>query len=217
MSKPDTVSVTCPVCKHVFSVGFWLSVNVTLDPWFREKVRSGEIRDHVCPRCSQTLTVNTDLLYHDMTRKFMISYHVVADGRTPSMSADFLGKSGAIFPDYRLRFVVSWNQLREKIAIFEVGLDDMIIEFIKLYVADQAYGHVDFADDTIYFLNKRETLVSTGDIAFEVYRDGKLLGIYGYPLSQYKEVAKQMEQEFGNNYQSGIWKMVNQATIREGT
>ena len=213
MSKPDTISSKCPTCQNAFSMTVWSSVNVTLDPDLRKQVLSGEIRDHVCSRCDQKLTINRDLIYHDMNRKFMISYLATDDGRTRSMSTDFLSSSRSLFQNYRLRFVTSWNQLREKIAIFEADLDDTHIELIKFFIADKAYGHATFGDDNIYFLEKRQKSVGDeGDIGFEAYQEGNLLGVYRYPLREYEKIAEEMEQQFGQNYETGVWKMVNQAT-----
>src|SRR5438105_3430619 len=134
MSKPDTTSIKCPTCGHVSSITFWSSVNATLSPTLRQQIMSDDMRNHVCLGCGQNLVINTDLLYHDMNLKFMIFYRVTEGGRIPSMSADFLEKFGASLPNHQLRFVTSWNQLKEKIRIFEAGLDDNIVEFVKMFV-----------------------------------------------------------------------------------
>ena len=214
MSKPESGSATCPKCKHTFQVTYWASVNITLNPELRERVLSGDIRKHACPKCRQQLTIDTDLLYHDMSRKFMVSYQVAKDGQTHPIDSRLLEAISASMADYQLRFVVSWSQLPEKIRMFEAGLDDNQIELIKLIVANKAYGHVNFGDDCIYFLEKREKPLGEGEISFEVYQDGQLLGTCQYPLAEYNKVANQVQQQLGSNYGAGEWKTVNQASIR---
>jgi hypothetical protein len=150
-----------------------------------------------------------------MNLKFMIFYRVIEGGRTPSMSADFLEKIGTSLPNHQLRFVTSWDQLKEKIQIFEAGLDDNIVEFIKMFVGSEAYGHVQFADDCIYFVEKREDQFHR-DIGFVAYQNGEFLNGYRYPLAKYEAVAAEMESQFGKNRGAGVWKMVNQANISKG-
>lgn len=215
MSKPNSVAITCPKCKHAFSVTYWESVNVTLDPTLRDRVLSGAIREHACPKCGQYLTINTDLLYHDMKRKFMVLYQVPKEGCAAPMDTRFLEGIGASMSDYQLRFVVTWNQLQEKIRIFEAGVDDTQIEFLKLFVADKVWGHVDFGDDAIYFVEKHEKLFGGGEIRFEIYQDGGLFSTCGFPMAEYEKIATQMQAQFGSNHGAGEWKTVNQATIRD--
>ena len=110
MSKRDSGSVTCSGCKHTFSITYWASVNVTLNPELRDRVLSDDTRKHACPKCLKQLTLDTDLLYHDMKRRFMISYQVARDGHTRPIDSRFLEAIGASMAEYQLRFVVSWNQ-----------------------------------------------------------------------------------------------------------
>ena len=214
MSKLDSATVTCPDCKDTFPVTYWGSVNVTLNPELRERVLSGDIRKHACPKCRQQLTIDSDLVYHDMKRKFMICYQVQKDGHSRPIDSRVLEATPASMAEYQLRFVGSWNQLREKVAIFEACLDDNHIELIKLFVANKVYGDVNFGDDCIYFLEKREKLSGNGEISFEVYKDGKLFAACQYPLAEYNKVAKQAHQQLGNNYGAGEWKTVNQVSMR---
>ncbi len=44
----------------------------------------------------------------------------------------------ALMKDYHLRFVATQNELVEKILIFGDGLDDRVIEFLKLILHAQA-------------------------------------------------------------------------------
>jgi hypothetical protein len=190
---------------------------VTLDPALRERVLSGSIQKHACPTCKQTFTIDTDLLYHDMKRKFMISYQSAPGGHTQPVDTRFLEGIGAMMSQYQLRFVITWNQLTEKIRIFEAGLDDAQIELMKLFVAQKAFGHVDFPDDTIYFAGKRQPLFGAGSLRFEIYQNGGLWATSEFPLAEYKKVADDAQKELGENYGAGEWKTVNQASIRPST
>lgn len=165
----------CPACHTTFTVMYWDSVNVTVDPHMRDEVLDGTLQRRSCPKCGQNIVTDADLLYHDMKRQFMIYY-----------------------------------QLCEKIRIFEAGLNDSHIEFIKMFVADRVYGHIDFEHDCIYFAGSRDS----GDLGFEVYQNGRLWRTCSWPISEYERVAAEVQQQVGDNFGAGQWKIVSQETIR---
>jgi hypothetical protein len=102
---------------------------------------------------------------------------------------------GALMSDYQLRFVVTWNQLCEKNRIFEASIDDTQVEFIKVVIADKAFGHVDFGDDTIYFAEKHKKLLGGGGLRFEIYQNGRLASTREFPLTEYEKIAESMRQQ----------------------
>src|SRR4051812_25886051 len=118
MSKSNCTNVTCPTCKKPFSITYWSSVNVTLDPGLRAGVFSRSIQEHPCPTCKHTFTVDADLLYHDMKRRFIISYQPAPDGHTRPVDTRFLEGISGLMSQYQLRFVTTGNEVREKILIF---------------------------------------------------------------------------------------------------
>lgn len=68
-----------------------------------------------------------------MTQQVMV-YYVDEDSveQTKEIMLDVENKIGFEMPGYRHRIVTDQNALREKAIIFEHGLDDRIIEIIKL-------------------------------------------------------------------------------------
>jgi hypothetical protein len=159
------------------------------------------------------MVVDADLLYHDMDRKFMIFYRVI-NGDTIAAVSNLI-EDGVPFPNHQLRLVTSWGQLKEKIQIFEAGLDDNIVEFVNMFIGNQAYGQTLFGDDCIYFVEKREDSVHQ-DLGFVAYQNGMFLNGYRYPLAEYKRLASEIESQLGQNYGAGSWKVVNQANISKG-
>jgi hypothetical protein len=81
-------------------------------------------------------------------------------------------------------------------------------------IADKAFGHVDFPDDTIYFVGKHQKLLGGSELRFEIYQDGRLSSTCAFPLAEFEKIADPVRQQFGTNYGAGEWKTVNQATIR---
>ena len=108
------------------------SVNVTLDPKLHDLVLSGKIFDWTCPKCGEVLSIRHDLLYHDMDREVQIYYSPNNCEGINKMINEMLTK----YPGMRKtnRTVDSLNALREKIFIFEEGLDDIAIELSKVVI-----------------------------------------------------------------------------------
>lgn len=130
MSKISMKPFTCPACGHMGSFTMYDSANVTLDPELREKVLSGQIFEWTCPKCGKIFSIHHDLLYHDMDKGFQIYYSpnncTDANEMINDMQAKYSGMRKLC------RTVDSLNALREKIFIFEEGLNDIAIELAKL-------------------------------------------------------------------------------------
>jgi len=108
----------------------WASLNVTLDPEEKSRLMDGTLTAFKCGACGHTAQVVYSLLYHDMRQTTAIWLIPPGPdgkpGEAPDLAAMTFGKN------YRTRIVDSYNQLREKILIFDAGFDDRIIEVAKL-------------------------------------------------------------------------------------
>lgn len=136
MSKSEIAKYTCPNCFKVSDVKAWKSVNVDIDPELKQKVLNGSIFNFQCPSCHVYKKFFYTFLYHDMTRKFMIYLKPASEKRFADISLDDLQKQTItpvrhFYSGYRLRAVPTHNRLKEKILIFDEGLDDRTIELIK--------------------------------------------------------------------------------------
>ena len=132
MTKISKETVVCPRCEYWEAFMKYDSVNVTLNPKLRNKVMSGSIFDWTCPECGEKLSVRYNLLYHDMDKAFQVYYAPKSCTETNEM----VNKLHAKYPSIRTlcRTVGTLNELREKILIFENGLNDIAIELIKIVV-----------------------------------------------------------------------------------
>lgn len=144
MSKNRNVKINCPECGAEGEFTLWESVNKQLSPKIAEKVRSGELFKWTCPKCGQTFTVPYPMLYHDMDKSFMVylltSRLDPADGK--------LTKYGIFQHEYTYRSVFEIDDLREKISIFEDGLDDRAVELVK-YIFTHQQRPKDIPEDTV--------------------------------------------------------------------
>ena len=74
MSRCHEEIIKCPNCGHETPFTIWESINTTLNPELKEKVRSDELFKFTCHHCGLTALVDYPFLYHQMEDKIMIYY-----------------------------------------------------------------------------------------------------------------------------------------------
>ena len=100
----------------------------------KEKVWNDEAFRYRCPDCGATALLNYNFLYHQQEDKILI--FVDADGSSYGDMEMILKQRGNAFDGYRKRIVLSYNDFKEKLLIFDAGLDDRIVEIIKSSIWD---------------------------------------------------------------------------------
>src|SRR6266704_1634103 len=111
MSDVAKTDLMCPKCAKSFPVTYWTSVNVTIDPQLRQRVFDGSIRHHDCVHCGQGGLLESPLLYHDTTRRFMVFFQAECQDRPMTWNTKFLADSARVLPHYQFRFVTAWDDL----------------------------------------------------------------------------------------------------------
>ena len=193
MSSFYNEMIECPKCKNKSSFRIWKSINTQLDPEMKEKVKDGSAFTFTCPECNNQTTVDYGFLYHQMEDSIMIAY-APDDASAEMYYGLFTGKQKLpkemenVFAEgeYITRITSSVNSLREKIIIFENGLDDRLIEFYKLLVITQISEQL--PDDENIAL-----LYSHGDTpSFEILSPNKYIGSTQFSKEAYDYIVKNM-------------------------
>jgi predicted RNA-binding Zn-ribbon protein involved in translation (DUF1610 family) len=130
MSMPDETTITCPKCGNEQSFTIWNSVNISLDPDLKQKIISRELVTFSCEKCGNKSPVVYPMLYHDMDANLMIW---LLPGDEPPEDGFAKQPAGLIniSENYQYRWVKSYNELVEKIYIYDAGLDDRAVECFK--------------------------------------------------------------------------------------
>lgn len=126
-------TIICPKCGHAQSTQIWNTVNVTVDPELKQLALNDGLNVFECDSCGWREALDRDLLYHDSDRRVMI-WLMHTDESVPPLGPEISGLTGES-GDSHLRLVRSRRQLLEKIRTFENGLDDRILEVVKLGLA----------------------------------------------------------------------------------
>ena len=157
MSNVISKEVACPNCSEISNAHLYISINATNDPQFREELLSENLLKWKCENCGYEGRFTYPLLYNDMKRRFMI-YLIPQIDR-------FQLEDRELEDDYRnlkgitKRITPDFNSFKEKVFIFESGLDDMAVELTKLAISQtvaKKYG-LDQVEEGYLSMYNRET------------------------------------------------------------
>lgn len=134
MSNTDMKQISCPKCNRTNELRIYKTINATTDPQFREKLLGGQLFNFQCVGCGYEAALKYPVLYNDMKYRFMVYY-------IPDIDKDHVVDSGleaeySELSDVTKRLADNFNVMKEKIHIFESGLDDRAIELTKLAVSE---------------------------------------------------------------------------------
>ena len=208
MSINNKQSVKCPKCGQLSDITVWSSITVKDSPDLKEDLLHGKINIFRCPSCHQAALMPSPMLYHDEEKKLMISFTPCADSAQEQQLYDSIMKSSAESGElnklegYNLRFVTDYNELLEKLLIFDNGLNDKAIEVIKLMIIMQdsdkceqrscRFGKRDGAELEFMIADRKENQIYTSKV----------------PLDSYNAVWEQLRASGVKPY-SFAWERVN--------
>lgn len=136
-------SVKCPECSQMSDVTIWSSITVKDSSDLKADLLAGKINMFKCPSCEHIALMPNPMLYHDEDRKLMISFSPTNDPvikeQIFSNIKDSSKNSGELnnLEGYNLRFITEYNELLEKILVFDNDLNDKVIEVLKLMILSQ--------------------------------------------------------------------------------
>ncbi|MBQ6168442.1 CpXC domain-containing protein [Ruminococcus flavefaciens] len=189
MSKTHVEMIKCPKCKKLSEMTVWDIIDVTDAPEMKQKIRNGEAFRWHCSECDDNSLIFFPTIYHQPGEKYIVSY-VPGDPDTAEKCMKDLSndnESGYNFDNgYTRRVVTDMNQLREKLVILDEGLDDRIIELMKLFiVADIQTSSQDLRITEIYFTKEKDDTYS-----FAIRFDNDKWGGTAFSKDNYDQVAK---------------------------
>lgn len=150
MSKSTTIQVNCPRCGYQSPMTVWDSINVDLDPELKEKYLSGELFQTECEVCGLKFLSPFPTIYHDMEHRFMLFCSYFKDDEEKEINNQMEFPEGFFPKGYTFRRVFGMNPIKEKILIFEEGLNDITIERMKHF----------------FYLNEKLNLLPSDEIFF---------------------------------------------------
>ena len=133
MPNKVTKAIVCPKCSELSKAEIYTRINPSVQKGIRDKALSGELFNFVCPFCSHTAKLKYPLLYNDMKNRFMV-YLIPRIDRFQLCDNELENKYSNL-RNINKRIVPDFNAFKEKLFIFESGLDDMAVELTKLAIS----------------------------------------------------------------------------------
>lgn len=201
-------SIKCPKCGHLQEMNVWSSITAVDSPDLKKELLSRKINIFRCDDCCQQALVPTPLLYHDSEKKLLISF-TPCNEREKKLSLfteikNASKESGELseYEDYNLRFVTDYDELMEKILIFDNGLQDKVIEVLKVLILSQ---DPDKAENRAALFGK----LTPDGLEFLV-KDTKENQFYTskIPKDSYELIFQQLRQS-GVKYKSFDWEIID--------
>ncbi|HEX3017274.1 MAG TPA: CpXC domain-containing protein [Caproicibacter sp.] len=199
MSTQMSKDVGCPHCGAAVRTQMWPGICAQENPELRTRVLDETIFDWKCPECGYSAQFVYPCLYHDKDRKFMI--YVVPNGSGREFQPVDVSEKFPQLAGVKKRVVSSPAELKEKILIFEAGLDDYAVELVKYALAgvlDEKYGKKTMQG---YFCYANE---GENRIGFSFFPEGgstpvlRKTSMDAYQKSL--EIAKSRERPEGNSF-----------------
>jgi predicted RNA-binding Zn-ribbon protein involved in translation (DUF1610 family) len=133
MSTQISKDVACPQCGAAVRTEMWPGISAESDPQLRVRLLDETFFDWKCPQCGCETRFLYPCLYHDKARGFMVYLAPNGSGsefQTVDVSDRFPQLDGVT-----KRVVSSPAEMKEKILIFEAGLNDCAVELVKFALA----------------------------------------------------------------------------------
>ena len=202
-----TNSIACPQCGKYFFFTTHKTIDLSKNPELKAKAQSGALFTLHCPHCHHQ-AVNPDgfiyldpeshILVHcavtpDRIQETLEKIHEDAAMSLPAENDEAVKTTLHEKPEtYTIRVVTSLPDFQEKIAIWEAGFDDRVMELVKMMFASQVRAQgVTF--DHVFFVKGQATKPNA--IQFFDSNTGKSQGLW--LNEQTLNVYRALEKQFG--------------------
>lgn len=132
MSMCEIKNIRCERCGTMMSFTVWKTLNSKQNPKETQEMLNDQLFKSICPNCHSEWTIVYPMLYQDA--ESLVWIQLVSreqEDEYRQTYLDFIRQSN--FMPKHFRIVHTVEDLREKANIFKVGLDDRIIELMKVH------------------------------------------------------------------------------------
>lgn len=138
----------CPSCRHTFVAELARGLHITRLPQIRQQLLDGTFQVFTCPACKQPTVIEATVVYTDFERFEYVAVETSASAKWQAA----LARHKTVFRDcfehgppiahdmgakFKRRVVYGFRALREKLLLWDAGLDDRVVEAVKADLVDQ--------------------------------------------------------------------------------
>ena len=154
------------------------------DPPLKEAVRNDEAFSFHCVDCGASAALHYNFIYHEPAEKLFIVCS--ADGSDYTAMKETLTAEDNAFKGYTKRIVLSHNEFKEKLLIFDAGFNDKIVEVMKSGIYANVEAHYkDKGIDEIFFATNEE-----GEHGFLLRGHGEMLAAVEFDKALYDALVE---------------------------
>ena len=195
MEKSNIIKkhIICPKCDESTEALLYTSINVTNHRELRKQAMNENLFKWKCQSCGYSARLTYPVLYNDMKNRFMV--YLIPKIDHFQLADKALEEEFKTLKPIKKRIVPDFNTFKEKIFIFESGLDDMALELTKLAISEAVARKLGRNDITEGYLSMYNTENNTMGFTFflgeerEPYVQSARLEIYGKSVSVVNELA----------------------------
>jgi len=198
--------IKCPKCGEMHEVTVWESINTGEAPDLKADILARKINIMQCRSCNTTAIISEPLLYTDEEKKLMIYFapcgNIEDKRRLYNGVRENTREEIKKIKGYNLRFVSEYNELMEKILVFDNGLNDKVTEFLKVLILVQ---EPEKAENRVIMFGKLEN-----DYIEFIVQDKKEQQVYttNIPMSTYDTLKNEIKMSGVKDY-SFDWEIVD--------
>lgn len=200
----ETEKFNCPNCDNEILFKLNEFVDVSAEPNYKEKILDGSFFTVKCHECGDETFIEYPVMYMDPVKKLNIYMSPEHDGELLNQLNSLTVPESDIDEDAVFRLVKGYNELLEKIVIYDRGRDDRVLQLYKVILCEDIkkdYPEAtpsdllyDYDGDSEYFVfwghydPKQGSL--TSDLDEDIYRrlEEDYSGLLNTPPNQYQEI-----------------------------
>ena len=186
-------SIVCPKCNESTQAKLYTSINVTNHKELREQAMNESLFKWTCHSCGYSARLTYPILYNDMKNRFMV--YLIPKIEHFQLADKALEEKFKTLKHIDKRIAPDFNTFKEKIFIFESGLDDMAVELTKLAISEAVAKKHKNKKVTEGYLSMYNSENNTMGFTFfigeekEPYVQSARLEIYGKSVSVVNQLA----------------------------
>ena len=201
MSQQAKYRIQCPKCQHEQEVSLHESINLKDTPELKQALLSNQLNTVVCEQCKASFRVDKPILYHDPAHSVMIYLIPLNEESFEQGERKFVeslqrlnGKlpKESKMPDVCLVF--SRIELVERIFLFDAGLDERIIEYIKYLIYSHNLKKIDPAEKALLF-NAEDSTPDALCFVTQDIKTKKLESVIQYERKTYNALCEMFDRD----------------------
>ncbi len=201
MSQKKPYKIRCPKCRHEQSVELYEAVNVQQSPELKDLLLANQLNAVICEQCQSSFRVDKPILYHDPKFKRMIYLIPAGEGSAGDGERQLIDSlrrlngalpKGVEAPDVCL--VHSRTELVERVFLFDAGLNERVIEYMKYMIYTRNLEKLHPARKALLF-NAQDSTPKALCFVVQDVKTRKLESMLQYDRSTYTALSEMFDRD----------------------